>query len=100
MKIVKIENEENLTFKLVGELEMLQSSELLEEVNKIAENVVHLILDFEDVEYISSAGVRAILETEKFMKKRGGTLTLKKLNANVLEILKMASLTDLLNIEN
>lgn len=100
MKIVKVENADELTLKLVGELEMLQSSELLEEVNKTPENVKKMILDFEDVEYISSAGVRAILETEKFIKKRGGTLTLKKLNANVLEILKMASLTDLLNIEN
>ena len=99
MKITKIENGEELTLKLSGELEMLQSSALEDEVKSIPNGVKKLILDFEDVEYISSAGVRALLQASKFMESRKGKLTLRKLNDNVIEILKMASLLDLLDIE-
>ena len=100
MKITKVENGEELILKLSGELEMLQSSALENEVKNTPENVKKLVLDFEDVEYISSAGVRTILEASKFMSGKGGKLILKKLNDNVIEILKMASLLDLLDIEN
>ena len=62
-------------------------------------NIENLILDFSNVEYISSLGLRAILELQKRMASQG---TMKVLNPNssVMDVFNMTGFSKILTIEN
>jgi anti-anti-sigma factor len=49
-----------------------------------------MIIDFSQVNYISSAGLRVLLKTAKQMKKGGGKLGLCNLNEQVKEVLELS----------
>ena len=49
-----------------------------------------IVIDFSQVDYISSAGLRVLLKTAKYMKKGGGKLGLCKLNDQIKEVLDLS----------
>ena len=49
-----------------------------------------MVIDFSQVDYISSAGLRVLLKTAKQMKKGGGKLGLCNLNEQVTEVLELS----------
>lgn len=57
-----------------------------------------LSLDFTALEYISSAGLRVLLGTQKTMKKQG-SLVVKNVNADIMEIFDITGFADILTIE-
>ncbi len=63
-----------------------------------AHNRTSLILDLESVEYMSSAGLRAILSLGKHAKSLGGTLVLCGLQGAVREIFDIAGFLGLFPI--
>lgn len=64
------------------------------------EGVEDLILDFSEVEYLSSAGLRTILYIQKKMKSLGEEHEFLIINVNeaVMEIFDMIGFTDIINI--
>jgi anti-anti-sigma factor len=58
----------------------------------------HLLLDFTNVEHLSSVELGTLVTLHKRMKASGGRLTLFNLNAQVYEIVTMARLQTLLGI--
>ena len=58
-----------------------------------------LIFDFANLEYISSAGLRVLIATQKKLKAEDKTLTIKNVNAAVNEIFKMSGFDKILDIE-
>ncbi|MEG0378794.1 MAG: STAS domain-containing protein, partial [Eubacterium sp.] len=69
------------------------------ELSGAIQEVSALILDMEQVDYVSSAGIRALLSLHKKMLAKGGNLTLQKLNASVLSVLKMTKLDTIFQVE-
>ena len=57
-----------------------------------------IIKNIEDVEYISSAGLRVLLSAHKTMSKKGG-MKLRNINENIMEIFEMTGFSDILSIE-
>ena len=57
-----------------------------------------LVLDFEKLEYISSAGLRVLLSAQKVMSKKGG-MTIRHVNDVIMEIFEVTGFIDILNIE-
>ena len=49
-----------------------------------------VVIDFSQVEYVSSAGLRVLLKTAKHMKKGGGKLGLSNLNDQIKEVLELS----------
>lgn len=86
------------TIAIDGRLDTMTSPELIAEIGKVAPANDKLILDVSGLEYISSAGVRALVTAHKQMAKKGG-FTVKSPNKNVLEIIKLTGLTTILNIQ-
>ena len=58
----------------------------------------HLVLDLETVDYMSSAGLRVLVATQKAAKKAGGRLALAALSARVKEVLDLAGLVPVFDI--
>ena len=67
----------------------------------IGENICdiqNLVIDFQGVEYISSAGLRVLLAAQKKMKN-GNSMKLINVCEDVMEIFEMTGFADILTIE-
>ena len=60
--------------------------------------VESLILDFAALEYLSSAGLRVLLSTQKVMNKQG-KMVIKHVNETINEIFEVTGFIDILTIE-
>ena len=85
-------------FFLNGEIDAQNASSVQGEINDIvdAEEFTTLVFDAENLSYISSAGLRVLLSTQK---KINSQVTVKKPQRGVLDIFKMAGFQNLMNIE-
>lgn len=88
-----------LTVHIKGDLNVKTSPILEEELTKSIGGVKELILDFAGVEYISSAGLRVLLATEKTMRRQQGKMKLLHVNAAVKEIIRLAGFLQVMHIE-
>jgi len=59
-----------------------------------------LILNLENLDYISSAGIRVVLKTTKDLKRLEGNIVLCALQDYVSEVFEIAGFDNYLNIEN
>ena len=91
---------EIFTVKLVGELNVKTSPTLESEIKNSLDGVKELILDFSEVKYISSSGLRVLLAMEKAMRRQGGKMTLLHVNSDVKEIIKLAGFLQVMHIED
>lgn len=98
MDINKELNGNELTIGLVGKLDTNTAPELDDEIKKSAADASKLILDFSDLDYISSAGLRVVLFTHKLMADKDG-LVVKNVNDMIMEVLEATGFTDVLTIE-
>lgn len=57
-----------------------------------------IVIDLAHTEYISSAGLRVLLATQKAMQAKGGTLTVKNPNAMARELFEMTGFDSVLTI--
>ena len=87
-----------LTIALEGRLDTMTAPELEAALNGALEGVTELTFDFEKLDYISSAGLRVLLSSQKTMNNQG---SMKILHANeiIMEIFEVTGFNDILNIE-
>ena len=71
MTIEKITNGTELTVKLAGRLDTTTAPELEAALKDSYAGVEKLVLDFAELEYLSSAGLRVLLQAQKTMNKQG-----------------------------
>lgn len=87
------------TMVIEGRLTVTTSPELEAEVASLPESVVDVVMDLAGLEYISSAGLRVLVGTQKLASKRGGTLTLVHPVDEVYDIFEMTGLTEIFSFE-
>jgi anti-sigma B factor antagonist len=86
-------------FSLSGRLDSSTSPTLEENINQVLENGPNnIILNFEDLDYISSAGLRVILKTTKDLKVKKGKLLLCSMQDYVREVFEIAGFDTFLPI--
>ncbi|MCR5089371.1 MAG: STAS domain-containing protein [Oscillospiraceae bacterium] len=98
MTINKKLNGTVLTVALGGRLDTTTSPELESELKSSLDNVTELIMDFAELEYISSAGLRVLLSAQKIMNKQGSMKVIHS-NENILEIFEVTGFSDILTLE-
>lgn len=69
-------------------------------VEAIEAGAVNIILDMQDVDYISSSGVRALVAAHDTAKANGGSIAVKNPSANARYVLEITGLDDLLPVED
>jgi len=98
MEIKKNVQGENVNISLIGRLDTMTAPELEAEI-KTLENPKNIVLDFDNLEYISSAGLRVVLAISKMMKSASGTFKVVNVNADVNEIFEMTGFLDIIDVE-
>lgn len=82
-----------MTLELVGELNTITAKELEKYVNDL--DCDELILDFQNLSYITSAGIRLILCAKQTMDRTGGTMRIVQMCDEIKEIFEVVGLYDL-----
>ncbi|MCI5509357.1 MAG: STAS domain-containing protein [Oliverpabstia sp.] len=95
MTIEKTLTGETLILKVIGRLDTSTAPQLEAEMNDSLDSAKDLILDFSELEYISSAGLRVILKAQKIMNKQG-TMKLTGVNDTVMEVFDITGFSDIL----
>lgn len=85
-------------FALEGRLDTTTAPELEKELQSSLDGIQTLILDFENLEYISSAGLRVLLSAHKTMSKQG-EMKIRHVSPVIMEIFEVTGFSDILNIE-
>ena len=81
-----------------GRLDTVTAPDLEKAVQETLPGLTELVLDFEELEYISSAGLRVLLAAQKAMNAQG-KMTLCHVNGTIMEILEVTGFSDILTIE-
>ena len=84
-----------LTLTVSGRLDTLTAPMLEQEIKASCGDITELTLDFQELQYISSAGLRVVLGAHKAMK---GNLVVKNVNEVVMEVFDVAGFSDILTI--
>ncbi len=88
----------SLNIALKGRLDTTTSPQLEAELRSALEGITDLVFDLKDLEYISSAGLRVLLSTQKTMNRQG-TMTIRNANSDVMDVFEVTGFVDILNIE-
>lgn len=99
MNIIKEYNEKELTLSIEGRVDTITSQNLDKEINDEMSNFDSLIIDFADLEYISSAGLRVLIATQKKLKSENIPFVIKNVNDTVNEIFRMSGFDKILKID-
>ena len=97
MEIKKFSNGSALTIQLVGRLDAVTALQLDKDLSASLGGVDDLTVDLAELEYISSAGLRMLLKTQKRMDRQGA-MRIKNIRENVREVLDMTGFSDFLTI--
>lgn len=98
MTINKTLNGSTLELKLEGRLDTNTAPELEKTIKDSLDGVTDLILDLGELEYLSSAGLRVLLSTQKIMNKQG-SMVVKNVNETIMEIFEITGFSDILTIQ-
>ena len=91
MEIIEKRLNEIIIFKLNGNLNSNTSPELEDKIFEAIKNESkNMILDFVDLDYISSAGLRVIMKTAKNLKQSEGMIVLCSMQDYVKEVFEIA----------
>ena len=98
LTIEKALDQQQLTLKLNGRLDMLTAPDLEKEIRDLPNDITKLVFDCEKLKYISSAGIRLFLMSNKRMGGKDGVDVINVCD-NVMEILEAVGLVSIMNIE-
>ena len=99
MNIHKSYNEKELTLSIEGRIDTITSQNIDKEIDDEFGNFDSLIIDFTDLEYISSAGLRVLIVTQKKLKPENIPFVIKNINDSVGKIFRMSGFDKILEIE-
>lgn len=88
-----------LTVRPEGSIDSMTAPEAEKRLIPQIEGIKDLIFDLEEVDYISSAGLRVLLAVELALEKRAGSMKIIHPSPYVLEILEMTGFSYLVTIE-
>lgn len=99
MEITTETNGSARTVSLSGRLDTVTAPQLEEALKTALPGTTELTLDFSGLDYLSSAGLRILLSTQKIMNAQG-KMTVKHVNPTIMEVFEITGFSDILTIEN
>ena len=99
MEITKEYDGNELTISVEGRIDTITSQDLEREIASEMGNFNSLVMDFTDLTYISSAGLRLMIVTQKKLKPENIPFVIKNVNDTVGEIFRMSGFNKILEIK-
>ncbi|GHV22694.1 anti-sigma factor antagonist [Spirochaetia bacterium] len=98
MEITTIKQDGTMTLNLAGKITALETDDFGAACETAVDEGVDLTLNFNDVTYIASAGLRVIMSAKKRQNTKKLKLSLINMKPEVLEVFKMTGLDEIFNI--
>ena len=97
IKLIK-KSDSKAELLLDGRLDTATSPSAQDAFLKVAGQYAELELNFTDLAYVSSAGLRALLMLQKQVNKTGGSLLLTHVKPSVKEVFEITGFAGIMNI--
>ena len=98
MTIEKTIANASASLKIIGRLDTSTAPELEATIDGCVAGIKELVLDCNELEYVSSAGLRVILKAQKMMNAQGN-MKLTHVNETIMEVFDITGFADILTIE-
>lgn len=98
MTIEKILDGKKMTLLLEGRLDTTTAPQLEADLKTDLKGVEELLMDFEKLEYLSSAGLRVLLSAQKTMNKQG-KMVICHVNETIRDVFEVTGFSEILTIE-
>ena len=87
------------TLLIEGRLDTTTAPALESKIKSMEGSIQNLILDFTSLEYVSSAGLRVLLGAQKYLNSIKGSMVIRNVNKDIMEVLELTGFIDILTIE-
>ena len=91
-------NDSTVNVTVTGRIDTTTAPQLEEAILPEIDGANEVVIDFKNLEYISSAGLRLLLMLQKKMNAAGGTFKILNVNDFVMEVFEMTGFKDILTI--
>lgn len=98
LDIRKTKDINKLTVFVNGRMDALTAPKLDSEVTPALNDIEELVIDLKELNYISSAGIRVLLQLQKAMMMKKGSLTLVGMSEDIYKIFKDTGMTNVFAI--
>lgn len=98
LNIVKKQESDTLTVLLEGRLDTNTAPDFYREIEPLLGSLSTLILDFEKIDYISSAGLRVLLTFEQELEENGKQMQVCHVNEIIRDVFDVTGFLDILTI--
>ena len=99
MRIETVKEETRIILKVEGRIDTNTSKEFQSELLLALQKQNEVIADLKEVDYVSSAGLRAMLIVYKTAESKKGSFILRNLQNGVREVLDMSGFSRFIQIE-
>ena len=99
MNIVSTDCDSNIRLFVDGRIDTITSPQLQEALLNAFQKKKDVVVDFVNVSYISSAGLRALLIGQKTAASKGGSMKITNVSPSVKEIFEVTGFETILTIE-
>ncbi|MFA6829311.1 MAG: STAS domain-containing protein [Bacilli bacterium] len=99
MEISKKESGNDLILIVSGSINTATAPLLEKELSLLPKELKSLTIDITDVDYISSSGLRDLLNFQNYIDEIGGTMIVKGCHESVREVFEMTGFDTILTIE-
>ena len=94
----KMENDK-IILELNGEITAMTAEQLSTTIKTAIGETDNLALDFTNVEYVASAGLRVLLEAKKLLDAKNGKLVIRNVSKSVMHIFEITGFSDIIDLE-
>lgn len=99
MNIKTVNEDSKITLQVEGRVDTNTSPELQKNILEALKSAKELVIDFEQVPYISSAGLRALLLGQKTANSKHSEMTVTNVSPMVMQVLKAVGFDKVLKIK-
>lgn len=98
MTITTNRESDQVTLLISGRIDSNTSTELQDALLQTIDSTYNVVLDFAEVSYISSAGLRVLLIGHKSISAKAGSMTIKNISSMVLQVLETVGFDKVLSL--
>ncbi|MCR5099369.1 MAG: STAS domain-containing protein [Lachnospiraceae bacterium] len=95
-KLKKEQNGSELLITMVGILDTPATPKLAEALDGVYDGLTKLTFEFRDLEYLTSAGLRVLLEAQQEMDDREAEMILLNVSDDIMEVFRLTGFDDVL----